>query len=396
MPEFYLRMWRALLALLVVLAALAPRQALAYPWMIKHGYTNCAQCHIDPSGGGTLTEYGRAQGEILVRTHYEKTAADQTPGKIKDFAFGAVTLPKPLSLQADLRGLVIPEPGNVRTILMQADVSGAVQAGIFTAAGSIGPVSEGGEAAWLTQNTAPNGWNLVSRDYWVGVTPMKGLLIRAGRIQLPFGIRSEDHELYVRNATRTDGNDQQQTGVAASYTSKKFRAEVMGIAGNFSVSPDVFRERGYSLYGSYAIKKTFELGISSLVTEAQEDIITLAPLTRQVHGVYTRASPVKSVAILAEADLMLDKSPTASTTGIASSAMVDWEPAQGLHVMGIGQYCNPDLSSSAAPAWTGGGAVEWFLVPRLDIRVDAFDGMLTCAAGGTPQGMGLLQAHFYL
>jgi hypothetical protein len=39
---------------------LLSQRADAYPWMIKHGYTNCSGCHADPSGGELLTIYGHA------------------------------------------------------------------------------------------------------------------------------------------------------------------------------------------------------------------------------------------------------------------------------------------------------------------------------------------------
>ena len=41
--------------------------ALAYPWMAKHEYGACGACHVDPSGGGQLTPYGRGQADVLVR-----------------------------------------------------------------------------------------------------------------------------------------------------------------------------------------------------------------------------------------------------------------------------------------------------------------------------------------
>ena len=44
----------------------AQPRAHAYAWMIRHGYTNCATCHADPSGGAVLTPYGRAQGSLLL------------------------------------------------------------------------------------------------------------------------------------------------------------------------------------------------------------------------------------------------------------------------------------------------------------------------------------------
>jgi hypothetical protein len=40
---------------------LSPRLAQAYPRMIRRDYTGCATCHVDPSGGDVLTEYGAAQ-----------------------------------------------------------------------------------------------------------------------------------------------------------------------------------------------------------------------------------------------------------------------------------------------------------------------------------------------
>ena len=44
--------------------------AQAYPFMIRHGYTQCATCHTDPSGGTLLNEYGRAQSELLLSSIY--------------------------------------------------------------------------------------------------------------------------------------------------------------------------------------------------------------------------------------------------------------------------------------------------------------------------------------
>ncbi|MDP2311015.1 MAG: hypothetical protein Q8P18_33655 [Pseudomonadota bacterium] len=383
---------RAICAFAVLLVALLPGRAQAYPWMIRHGYTNCAQCHVDPSGGGVLTEYGRGQGEILVRTHYKPMT--ETPGKEVDFLFGLLSLPDQVLLQADVRSMFIPQPGNMRFILMQGDLRAAVVAGPFVATGTLGAVSEGGQGAWVTSNAA--GWNLVAREYWAGITPAKGWMIKAGRMNLPYGIRTENHVLYTRSVTRTTTNDDQQVGAAVSYASKRFRAEIMGIAGNFQVRPDLFRERGYSLYGTWAPKKTLELGVSSLLTVAQADVDTLAPRMRQAHGVFTRYAPIEPLAILAEVSVLRSNDAGTASTGLVGNAVIDWEPKQGVHLMGIGGYCDPSFADPAAPAYTGGGAVQWFLAPRFDVRVDVFQGVLYCTPGAEARPMGLLQGHVYL
>ena len=73
--------------------------------MIHHGYTGCATCHADPSGGSLLTAYGRAQSEILLRSHYGSgPATEEEPGKLGDFAFGVIPLPESVLLGGDYRG----------------------------------------------------------------------------------------------------------------------------------------------------------------------------------------------------------------------------------------------------------------------------------------------------
>lgn len=379
------------LALALAGGALHASPAHAYTWMIHHGYTSCAQCHVDPSGAGVLTAYGRAQGEILLRTHYE--AAPENPGKVKDFLFGAVPLPEALALQADVRGLVIPDPSNVQAILMQADARAALQTKLFLASASLGAVSKGAEAARVT--SGPD-WNLVSREYWVGVTPNKSFTVRAGRMNLPFGLRTEDHILDVRSATRTNTNAEQATGLSLFYNSRRWRAEVMGIAGNFQVRPDSFRDRGYSLYVAYAPETTVEIGFSSLFTAAQTDVLSLTPRTRAAEGVFGRWAPVPELALLAEGDLLLDNNDGVAATGFVSTLILDYEPVQGLHLQGIAEQCDDDFGDNAGSSLTGTVAAQWFFLPHADVRVDAGYGTVYCTPGVAGSPFGLIQAHFYL
>jgi hypothetical protein len=76
--------------LVVVLAVLgASSTARAYPFMIRHGYTQCATCHTDPSGGTLLNEYGRAQSELLLSSSYggasDTSDSEPTAGRFLGF-----------------------------------------------------------------------------------------------------------------------------------------------------------------------------------------------------------------------------------------------------------------------------------------------------------------------
>src|SRR5713101_8637381 len=65
--------------------------AQAYAWMIRHGYTACATCHLDPSGAGVLTPYGRAQGDILLQSRFGSAGEEAAPSS--NFLWSAVHTP---------------------------------------------------------------------------------------------------------------------------------------------------------------------------------------------------------------------------------------------------------------------------------------------------------------
>src|SRR5262249_39932827 len=124
--------------------------AEAYPWMIRHGYSTCTPCHADPSGSGLLTEYGRAQGELLLRTRYShpKNGEEEEAGPIAGFMFGAIKPPEWLLLGVSGRNLVLfpSQAGKFQSpqdYIMQADGKAQVTAGRFRASGTLGFAHDG-------------------------------------------------------------------------------------------------------------------------------------------------------------------------------------------------------------------------------------------------------------
>jgi hypothetical protein len=351
------------------------RPAHAYAWMIRHAYTGCNQCHADPSGGGLLTAYGRAQSELLLRTRYGEADAEETP-RSGEFLLGLFPLPEALLLGGDARGAyvrVAPKglPASEQTILMQADAQGQVAFGRVRLAGSIGYADRGALPAALTHEPEHN---VVSRLHWIGIDlgRDRDFLLRIGRLNLPFGIRNVEHTLWVRSATRTDTNSSQQHGVALAYNGEGIRGEVMAIAGNFQVRPGYYRAWGYSAYVDYAPSPQISVGASSVGLHAGRDVYLQVPLYRAAHGVFARASVLSSrVVLMAEADLLVESEPPARTdTGYVGALQSDWECFQGLHVMGTAEIQRqPDESGSAAVG--GWASVDWFFAPHADLRLDA-------------------------
>jgi len=374
----------------LVLILLTPRPAHAYAWMIRHGYPGCAQCHFDPSGGGLLNDFGLGAAGDLLASHY----GSGEPTDAKPF-FGLWTNPSWLLAGGSFRDMLLfmkPDGASFssQNVLMQADLRAGVSAGHLRAAGSLGVITNDNSPASVAGN-------LVAREYWAGwAFANDTVLVRAGRMNLPYGLRVIEHTLFVRVATRTDLNDTQQHGLSVAARGGGFRGELMGIAGNYQASPDAFRERGYSGYVEYAPVSRWAFGVSSLLTHAADDVFLRAATTRQAHGLMLRGSPTEAVAILGEADLtVLSPSGAPTWTGVATMLQADLEPWQGLHFIGTGETWATG-QPGAGTSWSGWASVDWFFIKHFDGRFDYVHSSLVQGPMRIPVDSFLLQIHVFL
>lgn len=390
-------LWTLLAASLVV-AWQSPAQA--YSWMIRHGYTQCVQCHVDPSGAGALTPYGRGITESLLRTRYgfERPAEES---KLGNFLFGAITLPDELDFGGSLRVLSLSDKVqgaalDQRLIWMQLDARVTVRSGRFVGSGSLGYAPEGALGAAISGNTEHN---LVSREHWLGVWlgENENVLVRAGRMNLPFGVRSIEHTLWARTQSGTNINDQQQYGLTVSYANDQFRGELMGIIGSFQIRPDEFRQRGYSAFGEYAVLPSLTFGASSKVVHLELDPNNLVEEWRQAHGLFGRwASLWEPLVLLGELDYVME-SPKGmyKTRGLVGYLQADIEASQGVHFMGTFEGSGVTVTS-APPSWGGWLSYAWFFAPHADIRLDNIYRSNGTTAGHLGELSFLLQGHLSL
>jgi hypothetical protein len=384
--------WTLSVAAALVLL-LSSSRADAYPWMIRHGYTGCIPCHSDPSGGaGALTDYGRAQSDLLLRMPYGHTSETGEADKTSGFLWGVVPMPEQVRLGGDFREAFFSNqiegiPIQQEFITMRADLYADIKLGRFRAAGSIGYEPQGDLTASLTRADTNN---VVSREHWLGVEldDEGAWLLRAGRIAVPYGLRMIEHNLWARSLTRTDLDATQQYGVALSFGRDQLRGELMGIAGNFQIRPDDFRERGYSVYLEYAPLTSLAFGVSSLFTRATRDIVYGVTDYRFCNGPFFRYSPVRELVFLGEIDSVYQSLTwNGHRGGFAGFAQVDYEPAQGIHVMLTGEAMNSGTAGEpdSGDLWFSG---VWFFLPHMDLRVDTI-----YSAVGVPGGAGAPASH---
>jgi hypothetical protein len=377
--------------------------ASAFAWMIRHEYSSCATCHADPSGGELLTLYGRVTSDAALRMHYGKGGEQSAK---TGALWGAIDLPQQLLLSGSYRSLTIIQPGQSPAAtfipIMMGDLYGQLKVGSFIAGGSIGigKVREGavhGRPAQVTSNNDDGEFNLLSRTHYLGAIINDSIWIRAGRLNLPFGVRIPEHTMWVRDATRTDRESDQQHGVAFAYVGERMRLEAMAILGNYQIGPDRFRERGYSLFVEGIAEGNVAAGVSSKVTYADEDRVSGEKNTvRQAHGLMMRWAPAKEFVLMAEADALFRNNADAGYVGFMQG---DYEPIQGLHFIVSGEILDEGLAistpSGVATPGTGlpkfglWGGVDWFFFRQFELRVDAV------ARQAEPFSL-LAQLHFYL
>jgi hypothetical protein len=402
--------------------------AHAYNWMIKHGYGGCPICHADPTGGELLTKYGRDMGDQFLRMRYgesggasdsgsagtdfddfddfddsdddtsggaakkkkkeeepQEAAVAAEPSTFPEFMFGLVPLPDEVLMGGSVRAAWTLKSGSFRIFPMQLDVYGQFRVGDFRAGGSVGVarVAAGAPHARAAQITSGQGeeFNAISRTHFVGMDFMNQIVtLRAGRLNLPFGLRIPEHVMWAREATRTDRESDQQHGVAIAYNGDDLRGEIMGIAGNYQINPDEFRERGYSMYLEYMTSSRAAVGISSLVTKASVDRVFLEPdVMRMAHGAFLRGALGDHIALLVEANLL--KRSTAEL-GYVGLLQLDVEPTQGLHLIGTGEVLDngyPEgggptqsvrVESAGKPKLGGWLSAQWYFYTHFDVRVD--------------------------
>jgi hypothetical protein len=339
---------------LLCIVLLASANAFAFPELVRRGYTNCVSCHVSPTGGGLLTDYGRSLSRELLSTWGAEGE--------ERFAYGLVKPPSWLRLGGDFYGLEYGSEELDGTypssfVLMQADLEAAVTLGNWTADATLGRLDTAifqGQSDWI------------SRRHYLRFKPRDELSIRAGRFLPAFGILFPDHAIAVREGLDLFdlGRNEETYNLEASWLGEKLNAYATANFGR----PDnasLERESGAIATVSTMLGDTYKVG-------ASYDYGTSDLLRRHVFGPWVILGFTPGLSILGELDFQraFAAGTPAASWGMADYLKLDFEPLRGVRVFGTQQFARFDFGSDKSREITWGLGAQFFPRPHLDLQAD--------------------------
>lgn len=342
-----------LLLLFSLWAGSAP--AHAFPEMVRDHYVNCNACHVNPNGGALLTDYGRGMsGEVLSTWHYGNEG-----GLLHGF-FDPEKFPKWLNLGGDLRALQLHhETKDVkegRYILMQSRLEAAVTAGPITA-----------DVGYF----APDALNHIHGEldhYYLLGTINDYVQVKGGRFLPAFGINDPHHILSTRQGLGF-GFGSERDAVEGQYSGEQWHA---ALGGSVSRPESLVRERERALNAQLEkfFSDSYRVGVSLWTGSSELRRRWLASL----HGIFGFSDRfyLEDETTWQNAQAKVGEIyPGSTVTGIYHFDRIGYEPIQGLHITGISDISESDVTQTNSLALMLGGGPVWYPRPHFEIELVA-------------------------
>lgn len=348
--------------------------AHAFPEMIRHGYVNCTTCHVSPSGGGLMTQYGRSLSRELLSWKGYEGEEDLLQGLIK-----AEQLPQWLNVGGDIRAVQTQRENkairDLRFIWMQADLEAAVTHGRWTALGTIGRIE---------RRTGPSA---ESRRYFAMYQATDELAVRAGKFTPAYGLNIPDHFINVRRELGFD-NDRETNNLEVSWIGEAWNAFATFVTSPGEITPTQ-RENAVSLKVERAVLDRFKIGMSAW--SGKSDVTD-----RKMLGVQGALGITPRLYLLTESDLQWKETLATSRTsrGFFNHQRLGYEVVQGVHLIALNEYTHTDLDDAMSVRDSYGAGATFYPRPHLEFQ-GVWQKARARSSGEQYDDFAWLLAHYY-
>lgn len=361
------------------MALLSTFNARAFPEMIRHGYVNCTSCHISPTGGGVLNEYGRE----LSKEALSAWISSSETSREHLFAYGLVSPPSWLTLGGDVRTVYVYRDDQFatqgRTSLMQLDVEAAASRGKWTAIATLGY-----QDPKLAQNWKDH---VMLRRHFVMYQLSDEVSFRAGKYIPPFGINTPDHVSLNRQGVSL-GQGFESYNLECSWLGPVVSLQGAVILGRPD-SQSLEREQGGSLLSGVALGEKSKAGLSYLYGSNEN-------YSRHLFGPYGLLGLTDKLTLLTEIDFQSKRFKNLAPTqfGAFSTQKLSYEMTKGLWAFGVQEWGKAEFSTPSKTETYGLG-IQFF--PRTHFEFNlSFERQRMSAVSPSFFNYAWLMSHFYL
>ncbi len=311
--KIFVRLAVGAIVLLLTLAFMAG-YAMAYPEQgVRLGYGGCNSCHVSPTGGGVLTNYGRSlSGEMATWAPWDesKILVDQ------------------VAVGGNSRYALLKTPSGTRKFVMQQDLELALRLAptvwVDASYGQYGAVRE-----------------RQARRNFVLWTPTENVSLRAGRFFPAYGIMTPDHTTATRQGVGFGEGDETYNLEVSAHSALGEIVVTDTFGGDENVA--MTKRDGYLVRAqqpgfaaratAYVASKAYAGASYWYHSDALNDTLVAGP--------FIAYAPTRSLYLLAEADrrkVMSTSTREATPPVDVAWLLAGWEAYRGVHLRTTAEY----------------------------------------------------------
>ncbi len=353
-------MKRLAIPILLVILGLGTK-AIAFPELATHGYPNCIACHTSPSGGGTLTEYGRSLSKELLSTWSYEDEERLGHGLIGKS-------PEWLQRGGDFRFIQSYTNDDVKTqtknFWMQTQIELAARLGGFYIDSSLG-MQRG-------PSSTPKLYDLISPRHYLGYFFNDEVSLRFGKFLPAYGLNIPNHLAATRAPLGFD-QGMEHFNLEAAYLGEKYdlfltalmgKGDLAGAAIDYAPDPSL-DEHGVAISTSAWVYERFKLGLSFMYgnTDAYRRILS---------GFFGVLKLNSKLYLLTEWDWQskVDRASNIEARGFAEYNELGFEAYKGVNLYLLQQETYLDLNALSSRNDSFGLGFKFYPRPHLELQAE--------------------------
>lgn len=329
---------------------------------VTHGYFSCLACHVSPSGGGLLNDYGRSLSKELMSTWGWE--GSERP------LFGAVENTERLKFGGDLRILQsYLENSKIRQgrrFTMQQNVELGLNHDKLWAVGTAGSF----EGDFISE-----------RHYLLWETSEESRL-RVGKFRVAYGIYDPNHTRVTKAPLGFGPNSETYNLEFTKFTEADELILTAGL-GRLDKPHDETSERTLIATYSRFLGSTGKAGVSAMVADGLNE-------RRSLLGVFAVFPPLERTVLKIELDYQ-----RATRELVAGHLMGGYELFKGVLPYFFFEYLDPDLAHGRSKQSAPGLGLQWLPLPHIELQAEYRKQILE-SAPGEPNDIAWIIFHFYL